>query len=417
MKTIGNMTVTTPSDREIQIKRDFAAPRKLVFDAFTRPNLVKRWLLGPPGWTMPVCEIDLKVGGKYRYVWRKEDGFEMGMGGVFREIVVPERIVSTEVFDEDWTGGEVLGTLVLTEKNCKTTITQTMLYSSKDARDGALKTGMSEGMAKGYDRLAELLPTLGMANGPRQPGEFCWINMLTPNPDQAREFFNKVLGWAYAEMPGMGHRIQIGGRDVGGLFDLAGPNTPLGTPPLIGVMVKVESADAIGEKATSLGGKSMPAFDIGDQGRMAVCFDPNGANIDVWQPKKSQGTDADSSLHGAPSWFELLTTNADLATKFYSGLFGWTAEAMPEAAALNYTVFKHEDVPVAGMFPITPQMGNFPSTWVVYFTVEDINATVNAAVDLGAKICMTVKEVDTVGRFCALTSPQGVMFHVIQYAG
>jgi uncharacterized protein YndB with AHSA1/START domain len=95
-----NLTLTTPSDREILITRDFNAPRALVFDCMSKPELVRRWLLGPPGWTMPVCEIDHRVGGRYRYVWRNQtDGREMGMGGVYREIVPPEKVVQTELFD------------------------------------------------------------------------------------------------------------------------------------------------------------------------------------------------------------------------------------------------------------------------------------------------------------------------------
>src|SRR5690242_19263272 len=95
------LKLTTSGDREIVMTRSFDAPRTLVFDAWTRPELLKRWLLGPPGWSMIVCDVDLKVGGAYRYVWRHDDkGTEMGMGGVYREIVAPERIVSTEKFDE-----------------------------------------------------------------------------------------------------------------------------------------------------------------------------------------------------------------------------------------------------------------------------------------------------------------------------
>jgi uncharacterized protein YndB with AHSA1/START domain len=153
----GTLHVTTPSDREIVMTRVFDAPRSLVFDAYTKPELLRRWLLGPPGWTMVVCDIDLRVGGAYRFVWRGLDGTEMGMGGVHREIVPPERIVTTALFDEDWTGGETLNTLVLTEHDGKTTLTNTVLYSSREARDNALRTGMEQGMAAGYDRLAELL--------------------------------------------------------------------------------------------------------------------------------------------------------------------------------------------------------------------------------------------------------------------
>jgi uncharacterized protein YndB with AHSA1/START domain len=157
MKNTGTLTVTTPGDREVAMTRVFDAPRGLVFDAMTKPELLKRWLFGPPGWSMVVCEIDLRVGGAYRYVWRGPDGTEMGMGGVHREIVRPERIVCTQLFDEDWTGGEAIGTLVLTERDGKTTLTNTMLYSSREARDAVLKTPMEHGVAVGYDRLAELL--------------------------------------------------------------------------------------------------------------------------------------------------------------------------------------------------------------------------------------------------------------------
>src|SRR6266403_5191239 len=133
------LQVTTPSDREIAMTRVFNAPRHLVFDAFTKPELVKQWLLGPPRWSMPVCEIDLKVGGAYRYVWRKAGVPDMGMGGVYREIVAPERIVATEKFDQAWYQGEAIGTLVLVEQGGKTTVTQIMLYQSQEARDGILK--------------------------------------------------------------------------------------------------------------------------------------------------------------------------------------------------------------------------------------------------------------------------------------
>jgi uncharacterized protein YndB with AHSA1/START domain len=153
------LKVTTPTDREIVMTRVFDAPRQLVYDAHTKPELLKRWLFGPDGWVLSVCEIDLRVGGKYRYVWRHRDGREMGMGGTYREIVPPERVVTTELFDEDWTGGEVLGTLVLSERNGKTTLTSTLLYPSKGARDGALKTGMEHGVAASYDRLEGVLAT------------------------------------------------------------------------------------------------------------------------------------------------------------------------------------------------------------------------------------------------------------------
>ncbi len=164
MKDSGGLKLTTRGDREIVMTRVFDAPRSLVFEAFTKPDLVKQWLLGPEGWSMPVCEIDLRVGGKYRYVWRHVKGHEMGMGGVFREIVPPERIVSTEKFDEAWYPGEAVGTVVLTEEGGKTTLTQTVQYQSREAREAVMKSPMESGVAAGYDRLAELLAST-MAGG------------------------------------------------------------------------------------------------------------------------------------------------------------------------------------------------------------------------------------------------------------
>jgi uncharacterized protein YndB with AHSA1/START domain len=146
----------TPSDREIAMTRVFDAPRALVFEALTQPELVQRWLLGPPGWSMPLCEIDLKVGGAYRYVWRNDEkGKGFGTGGVFREILTPERLVHTERMDG--APGEALNTVTLVEQDGRTTLTQTMLFDSKEARDGALQSGMEKGVAVSYDRLADLL--------------------------------------------------------------------------------------------------------------------------------------------------------------------------------------------------------------------------------------------------------------------
>jgi uncharacterized protein YndB with AHSA1/START domain len=160
VKDAGKLQVTTPSDREIAMTRVFDAPRSMVFDAWTRPELLKRWLGVFGGWSFVVCEVDLKVGGKYRYVWRGKDGNEMGMGGVFREIVRPERLVCTEKFDESWYPGDAVDTTVFVEKGGKTTVTTTVRYESKTARDGVLKSPMEGGVAQSYDKLAEVLASM-----------------------------------------------------------------------------------------------------------------------------------------------------------------------------------------------------------------------------------------------------------------
>jgi uncharacterized protein YndB with AHSA1/START domain len=154
-------TLATPSDREIVITRVFNAPRRLVFEAYTNPAHLPHWMLGPQGWTMPVCEIDLRVGGAWRFVWRHSDGTEMAMRGVYQEIAPPERLVSRESWGGDWP--ETLNTLLLSEQDGKTTITQRVLYPSREARDAALKTGMQEGMDQSFERLGEYLAARSIA--------------------------------------------------------------------------------------------------------------------------------------------------------------------------------------------------------------------------------------------------------------
>jgi uncharacterized protein YndB with AHSA1/START domain len=154
-KSVGTTTFTTPSDQEIVIRRVVDAPRSLVWEVWTNPEHVRNWLLGREGWTMPVCEIDLRPGGAWHYVWRRGDGSEIEMGGEYREIAAPERLVGTESWGGDWP--ETINTVVLSEEDGMTTITQTILYASKEARDAALQTGMKHGVIASFDRLAEYL--------------------------------------------------------------------------------------------------------------------------------------------------------------------------------------------------------------------------------------------------------------------
>jgi uncharacterized protein YndB with AHSA1/START domain len=144
-------------DREIIMTRAFDAPCSLVFEAFTRPELLRRWLIGPPGWTMPVCEVDLRVGGRYRYVWRNENGTEMSAGGIYREIVAPERLVASERFDPPWYPGECTVSFALRESGGRTTLTQTLRYESAAAREVVMKSPMESGVVMSYDRLEAML--------------------------------------------------------------------------------------------------------------------------------------------------------------------------------------------------------------------------------------------------------------------
>src|SRR6266849_398797 len=154
MKNTGTLQVTTPTDREIVLTRVFDAARSMVWDAFTKPELLKRWF-GPRGWSLVVCEVDFNVGGGFRFVLRGPDGRDMGMRGVYREILPPERSVHMESFDDY--PGESQVTAVFVEQDGKTTLTATVLYPSKEVRDIVIKSGMEHGAAESYDKLAELL--------------------------------------------------------------------------------------------------------------------------------------------------------------------------------------------------------------------------------------------------------------------
>ena len=155
-----SMKLTTPSDREVVVTREFDVPRRLIFECLTNPRLLQRWLGVQNGWTLAQCEIDLKVGGNFRYEWRGPEGEVMKMRGIYREIVRPERIVNTEQFVEPSYSKEAIDTTVLVDDGRQTTMTLTILYGSKEIRDAMLKTPMEKGMAASYDKLDELLVTL-----------------------------------------------------------------------------------------------------------------------------------------------------------------------------------------------------------------------------------------------------------------
>jgi len=161
--TMERAQVTLPSEREVKVTRSFKAPRPLVYRAYTEPTLVRRWLLGPPGWSMPVCEMDVRVGGDYRWRWRSDkDGSEFGFAGTFREITPPSRLVHTESYDPATLGdahpqNEAIVSVTFAEDSSITTVTTLIDFGSKEARDAAVATGMTDGMEQSYQLLDTLL--------------------------------------------------------------------------------------------------------------------------------------------------------------------------------------------------------------------------------------------------------------------
>jgi uncharacterized protein YndB with AHSA1/START domain len=161
--TVEKAQVTQPSEREVKVRRSFKAPRALVYKAYTEPQLVKRWLLGPPGWSMPVCEMDVRVGGRYRWRWRNDqDGSEFGFAGTYREVQPTSKLVHTEAYDPGTVGGgypgnDAIVTVSFTEEGGVTTVTTLIDFGSKEARDAAVATGMTDGMEQSYQLLDRLL--------------------------------------------------------------------------------------------------------------------------------------------------------------------------------------------------------------------------------------------------------------------
>ena len=161
--TMEKAQVTLPSDREVKVTRSFKAPRGLVYKAYTDPALVKRWLSGTPGWSMPVCEMDVRVGGSFRWRWRSDDEKnEFGFSGTFRELDPAAKIVHTQVYEAATFGGEYPGnesliTVHFTEHGGITTVTTLIDFGSKEARDNAVSTGMTDGMEQSYQMLDRVL--------------------------------------------------------------------------------------------------------------------------------------------------------------------------------------------------------------------------------------------------------------------
>jgi len=152
-----SVQITTPSDCEIRITRSFDAPRMMVWDAYTRPDLVQRWLGQMPGWSWAECRMDVRVGGRYRWVWRGPEGAELAVGGVYREVVPGERLVTTERYDQQWYEGEAVGTVEFTESAGRTTLVTTLRYASKEIRDAVLQSPATSGMEAGFNVLDALL--------------------------------------------------------------------------------------------------------------------------------------------------------------------------------------------------------------------------------------------------------------------
>ena len=255
-----------------------------------------------------------------------------------------------------------------------------------------------------------------MGNQMKHPaGNFCWFELGTSDQRAAKEFYSKLFGWSFTDIP-MGEEmgdytmLTLDGKEVGALYQLGGPM--VGVPPHWATYVSVESADQAAAKAAELGGEMLaPPFDVFTHGRMAMLKDPTGAAFCVWEPKEHFGADLVGQV-GATCWSELATRDTAAAKAFYTALFGWD---LKESQMMEYTELINAGQPIGGMIPMEGEKWEgVPPHWLIYFMVDDCDATTEEATKLGGKTVVAPTDIPNAGRFSVIQDPQGAVFAVIK---
>jgi uncharacterized protein len=249
-----------------------------------------------------------------------------------------------------------------------------------------------------------------------KPGTFCWVECGTTNSAAVKPFYKELFGWEYDDQPmgpgGVYTIIKLRGKDVGGLYDMPSEMLTQNVPSHWLSYIAVENADDATAQAVSAGGTVMrEPTDAGPNGRLSIVQDPTGAVFAVWQAKAQAGAGAYRET-GSFCWNELATPDAQKAGDFYALLFGWGRETFPGPS--DYVIFKNGDVGVGGMHQITPEMGPVPPHWLVYFSVNDCDATVRKVTELGGGILRPAEDIPDIGRFAILTDPASAVFAIIK---
>jgi uncharacterized protein len=249
------------------------------------------------------------------------------------------------------------------------------------------------------------------------PGTFCWVELGTSDGEGAKKFYTQLFGWDFTDNPmgpGMVYTmLKLDGKDVGALYQMPPEMKSQGIPPNWLSYVSVVKADDSASKAKELGGTLMKEpFDVFDVGRMAVVQDPTGAVFAIWQA----GTHKGAGIYNVPGsfcWNELATRDTAKAGDFYGGLFGWQKQVQ-EMGPMTYTIFINGARPAGGMYEPTPDMGDVPPHWLVYFAVDDTDAKAQKAKDLGGKIIVPPADIPGTGRFAIIQDPQNAVFGIIK---
>lgn len=252
------------------------------------------------------------------------------------------------------------------------------------------------------------------ATVPHPPGSVCWLELQTTDPEGAKAFYSGLLGWQMTDdTMGQGTytKISLGGGDVGGLY--GGAQEPIG-PRWIPYMLVLDAQQAIAAAQGAGGVLEMGPYEPGGKGVMAWLKDSVGARFGIFQPKSETGMDIVDGRHGAMVWCDLASRDPEVATGFYSGVFGWMASPHGDPAS-GYTVFGLSSEPSAagGMYQLTDAFGDTPSHWTIYFSVNDVEASAAQAEALGGTVLMPPTDFPGVGRFSLVQDPQGARFAIM----
>jgi len=245
------------------------------------------------------------------------------------------------------------------------------------------------------------------------PGEFCWMELATSDQNGAKKFYEALFGWTPNDMP-MGPDsaytiFRLQDRDCAAGYTLMEDERALNIPSHWNLYIAVENADAAAAKAGSLGAKIvMPAFDVFTAGRMAVLQDPTGAYFVVWEAKNNSGIGI-SGEAGTFCWADLSTADRDRAAKFYSEMFGWKITAGEGKDPNGYLHIQNGETMIGGIPPAASRNPHAPAHWLIYWYVDDVDASAKRAKDLGATFYLPPTTIEGVGRMAVMADPQGAV--------
>lgn len=253
-----------------------------------------------------------------------------------------------------------------------------------------------------------------------QSGDFCWIELCAPVMQSAKDFYMPLFNWQFSAMPMPGGGdyffLETAGTPIGGGYELTSALSEAGCKPAWCVYVQTDDADALTQRAETLGAIILkPAFDVGDMGRMSVLQDPTGAVFSFWQPKGESAPRLSPRSHGAIGWIELATRDIEKAQAFYCDLLGWDAQKSVMPSGKEYVEFSNQGQPVAGMYRLTEEMRDVPPHWGIYFSVEDLDAALRQAREMGAEVLYDPIHLPELGRFTAVKDPQQICFSLIEF--